>query len=188
MAWGLGEREPAGLRRADLQRSHSPTAARVPSAAASCPRSTRGCSAGRRATRSSMPPTPPGWTGRSAVASLDALRDLNEIQERRVRPPRDRSPGSPNTSWRIRMQCLGPRGDGHLAASPKHVLEAYGAQPGASSFANNCLLARRLVEQGVRFVQLFDWGWDFHGTGPGEGHPRRPDRRSAPRWIRPPPP
>ena len=38
----------------------------------------------------------------------------------------------------------------------------------ASSFANNCLLARRLVEQGVRFVQLFDWGWDFHGTGPGE--------------------
>ena len=44
----------------------------------------------------------------------------------------------------------------------------YGAQPGAASFANNCLLARRLVEQGVRFVQLFDWGWDFHGTGPGE--------------------
>src|SRR6185369_4377454 len=44
----------------------------------------------------------------------------------------------------------------------------YGAQPGASSFANNCLLARRLVEQGVRFVQLFDWGWDFHGTNPGE--------------------
>src|SRR5204863_5426888 len=37
-----------------------------------------------------------------------------------------------------------------------------------ASFANNCLLARRLVEQGVRFVQLFDWGWDFHGTGPGE--------------------
>jgi hypothetical protein len=40
----------------------------------------------------------------------------------------------------------------------------YGAVPGESSFANNCLLARRLVEQGVRFVQLFDWGWDFHGT------------------------
>src|SRR4029077_18206508 len=48
------------------------------------------------------------------------------------------------------------------------TLTAYGAQPGAASFANNCLLARRLVEQGVRFVQLFDWGWDFHGTGPGE--------------------
>ncbi len=38
----------------------------------------------------------------------------------------------------------------------------------AASFANNCLLARRLVEQGVRFVQLFDWGWDFHGTNAGE--------------------
>ena len=41
-------------------------------------------------------------------------------------------------------------------------------KPGEPSFANNCLLARRLVEQGVRYVQLFDWGWDFHGTNPGE--------------------
>jgi len=40
--------------------------------------------------------------------------------------------------------------------------------PGQPSLANNCLLARRLVEQGVRFVHLFDWGWDFHGTGPNE--------------------
>jgi arylsulfatase A-like enzyme len=48
------------------------------------------------------------------------------------------------------------------------VLEAYGAKPGESSLANNCLLARRLVEKGVRFVQLFDWGWDFHGTNPKE--------------------
>ena len=44
----------------------------------------------------------------------------------------------------------------------------YGAQPGAASFANNCLLARRLVERGVRYVQLFDWGWDCHGTGKGD--------------------
>ena len=48
------------------------------------------------------------------------------------------------------------------------TLDNYGAKPGEASFANNCLLARRLVEQGVRFVQLFDWGWDFHGTNPGE--------------------
>ncbi len=52
--------------------------------------------------------------------------------------------------------------------SPK-TLEMYGAKPGAGSFANNCLLARRLVERGVRFVQLFDWGWDFHGTSPDQG-------------------
>ena len=43
----------------------------------------------------------------------------------------------------------------------------YGAKPGASSFANNCLLARRLVERGVRFVQLYHTSWDHHG-GPGE--------------------
>jgi uncharacterized protein (DUF1501 family) len=64
-----------------------------------------------------------------------------------------------------------------LSREPTRVLDAYGAKPGAASFANNCLLARRLVEKGVRFVQLFDWGWDFHGTGPGEdiktGLPKR---------------
>ena len=48
------------------------------------------------------------------------------------------------------------------------TIAAYGAEPGGASFANNCLLARRLVEQGVRYVQLFDWGWDFHGTSPRE--------------------
>jgi hypothetical protein len=98
--------------------------------------------------------------------SLDALRDLNEIQEAEL--------GHPETATRIaqyelayRMQASVPEVM-DISREPKHVLEAYGAQPGASSFANNCLLARRLVEQGVRFVQLFDWGWDFHGTGPGE--------------------
>src|SRR5262249_48718138 len=55
-----------------------------------------------------------------------------------------------------------------ISRETKETLQAYGAQPGAASFANNCLLARRLIEQGVRYVQLFDWGWDFHGTGPGE--------------------
>jgi len=55
-----------------------------------------------------------------------------------------------------------------ISREPKAILEAYGANPGAASFANNCLLARRLVEQGVRFVQLFDWGWDFHGTSEHE--------------------
>jgi hypothetical protein len=44
----------------------------------------------------------------------------------------------------------------------------YGTQPGQESFANNCLLARRLVERGVRFVQLFDWGWDSHGAAASE--------------------
>ncbi|MDG2124572.1 MAG: DUF1501 domain-containing protein [Verrucomicrobiales bacterium] len=50
-----------------------------------------------------------------------------------------------------------------IASEPKRVHELYGTQPGKTSFANNCLLARRLVERGVRFVQLFDQGWDHHG-------------------------
>jgi hypothetical protein len=98
--------------------------------------------------------------------SLDALRDLNEMQADEL--------GNPETRTRIaqyelafRMQIAVPEVMG-IAREPRHILDAYGAQPGGSSFANNCLLARRLVEQGVRFVQLHDWGWDFHGTNPAE--------------------
>ncbi len=98
--------------------------------------------------------------------TLDALRDLNEEQSKEL--------GHPETATRIaqyelafRMQTSVPEVM-DIAREPKTVLENYGAQPGDASFANNCLLARRLLEQGVRFVQLFDWGWDFHGTNPGE--------------------
>jgi len=98
--------------------------------------------------------------------SLDALKDLNELQAREL--------GNPETVTRIaqyelafRMQASVPEVMDISREAPS-VLEAYGAQPGGSSLANNCLLARRLVEQGVRFVHLFDWGWDFHGTNPRE--------------------
>jgi len=50
-----------------------------------------------------------------------------------------------------------------ISEEPASVHELYGTEPGKTSFANNCLLARRLVERGVRFVQLFDEGWDHHG-------------------------
>ncbi|MBL7747943.1 MAG: DUF1501 domain-containing protein, partial [Chitinophagaceae bacterium] len=46
---------------------------------------------------------------------------------------------------------------------PQYIHDMYGAKPGEGRFANNVLLARKLVEKGVRFVQLFDWGWDTHG-------------------------
>lgn len=49
---------------------------------------------------------------------------------------------------------------------PRHILEMYGAEPGKASFANNCLLARRLIERGVRFVQLYDKDWDHHADLP----------------------
>ena len=55
-----------------------------------------------------------------------------------------------------------------LAREPDAVQTLYGTEPGKPSFANNCLLARRLVERGVRFVQLYHRGWDHHGTGTGD--------------------
>jgi hypothetical protein len=98
--------------------------------------------------------------------SLDALRRLNELELEEF--------GDPETLTRInqyelafRMQMAVPEVM-DIRNEPPKILEAYGAQPGASSFANNCLLARRLVERGVRYVQLFDWGWDCHGTGTGD--------------------
>ncbi len=51
-----------------------------------------------------------------------------------------------------------------ISGEPQHILDAYGVDPAKGSFARNCLLARRLAERGVRFIQLFDWGWDTHGT------------------------
>lgn len=94
--------------------------------------------------------------------SLDALKDLNQMQFREF--------GSPETVARIeqyelafRMQASVPEVM-DISREPPSILSAYGAQPGAASFANNCLLARRLIEKGVRFVQLYDWGWDGHGT------------------------
>lgn len=99
--------------------------------------------------------------------SLDALRELNEIQAAEMKHP--------ETLTRIAQYELAYRMQDSvpdvmdITRETKETHEAYGAVPGQSSFANNCLLARRLVEGGVRFVQLFDWGWDFHGTGAGEG-------------------
>lgn len=95
--------------------------------------------------------------------TLDALSDLNQFQADEM--------GHPETLTRIsqyelafRMQMAVPEVM-DISKESQQTLDAYGAVPGASSLANNCLLARRLTEAGVRFVQLFDWGWDFHGTG-----------------------
>jgi len=110
---------------------------------------------------------PKGMNRDKRRQSLDALNDLNRLQAKEL--------GNPETATRIaqyemayRMQVSVPEVM-DISKEPKAVLEAYDAKPGAASFANNCLLARRLLEKGVRFVHLFDWGWDFHGTGAGTG-------------------
>jgi hypothetical protein len=110
---------------------------------------------------------PPGMDRNLRRQTLDSLRALNEIQAHEF--------GNPETATRIaqyelayRMQISVPEVMDISREKPE-TLSAYSAEPGKASFANNCLLARRLVEQGVRFVQLFDWGWDFHGTHDAEG-------------------
>lgn len=110
---------------------------------------------------------PPGVNRELRRRSLDTLQQLNHLQADELHDP--------ETLTRIaqyelafRMQASVPEVM-DITKETASTLAAYGAEPGASSFANNCLLARRLVEQGVRFVQLFDWGWDFHGTEPNTG-------------------
>jgi uncharacterized protein (DUF1501 family) len=99
--------------------------------------------------------------------------------------------GDPEIATRIaahemayRMQTSAPELI-DLARESRQTLESYGAEPGRVSFANNCLLARRLVERGVRFVQLYHTEWDHHGDrGVDLGRPleqvcREVDRPSA---------
>jgi hypothetical protein len=96
--------------------------------------------------------------------SINAIRDLNTLHHRDV--------GDPETLARIAayemaysMQASVPELT-DLSREPQRVHELYGTTPvGQTSFANNCLLARRLVERGVRFVQLYHRGWDTHGRG-----------------------
>jgi hypothetical protein len=94
--------------------------------------------------------------------SLDSIRRLNQMHLDVA--------GDPEIATRInsfemayRMQSSAPELM-DIASEPKHILDMYGAEPGKSSFANSCLLARRLVERGVRFVQIFHEAWDQHGN------------------------
>ena len=110
---------------------------------------------------------PKGMDRDTRRLSLDAIQEINELHADEY--------GHPETRTRIsqyelayRMQVSVPEVM-DISGESEKMLESYGAEPGASSFANNCLLARRLVEKGTRFVQLFDWGWDFHGTNEKNG-------------------
>ena len=94
--------------------------------------------------------------------TLDAVRDLDQEHLDLV--------GDPEISTRIssyemayRMQTSAPDLM-DISKEPKHILDMYGVEPGKPSFALNCLLARRLVERGVRFVELFHEAWDQHGN------------------------
>ena len=105
---------------------------------------------------------PDGVSPRARRESLDLMRKLNQEHLEAV--------GEPEIETRIasyemsyRMQTSVPELM-DISREPASIHELYGTEPGRASFANNCLLARRLVERGVRFVQLYHWGWDTHGT------------------------
>jgi Protein of unknown function (DUF1501) len=94
--------------------------------------------------------------------SLDAVNALNQQHFAEV--------GDPEITTRInsfemayRMQAKAPEAI-DLSKEPAHILKMYGAEPGKPSFAATCLLARRLVERGVRFVEIFHEAWDQHGN------------------------
>ncbi len=105
--------------------------------------------------------SPDGFDRTAQKAFTDAVGELNRLRLDVV--------GDPEIQTRIaayemayRMQISAPALM-DIGQEPKSVLEMYGAEPGKASFANNALLARRLVERGVRFVQLYHTSWDQHG-------------------------
>jgi hypothetical protein len=109
---------------------------------------------------------PPGI---DAQLRRQVVSTINKINERAYEEF-----GDPETMTRISQYEMACRMQ--MAASDamdikqesKETLEAYGAVPGEERFENNCLLARRLAERGVRYIQLYDWGWDSHGSAASE--------------------
>jgi hypothetical protein len=104
---------------------------------------------------------PRGVSAAGQRQTIDAIRDLNAAHLADT--------GDPEIATRIasyemayRMQSSAPELI-DLTGETKQTLDLYGARPGKVSFANNCLLARRLVERGARFVQLYHTDWDHHG-------------------------
>jgi hypothetical protein len=105
---------------------------------------------------------PKGVDDRIQRDTLDTVRKLNEKHLGVI--------GDPEIATRInsyemayRMQTSAPELM-DISKEPKHILDMYGVEPGKPSFAMNCLLARRLIERGVRFVELFHEAWDQHGN------------------------
>jgi hypothetical protein len=108
---------------------------------------------------------PPGMGAQRRRQSLDALKDLNQARFDVLQDPEIQTRIA-SYEMAYRMQTSVPEVMDISKESPK-TQESYGTTPGRASFANNCLLARRLVERGVRFVQLYHRGWDHHGGPDG---------------------
>jgi hypothetical protein len=104
---------------------------------------------------------PEGMSRDLRKASIDAINQANQQEYETYRDPEILSRIS-QYEMAYKMQIAAPEVM-NINDEPQYIHDLYGTQPGKASFANNVLLARKLVEKGVRFVQLFDWGWDAHG-------------------------
>ena len=104
---------------------------------------------------------PPGVSSAIQRDSIDAINALNRMEHTTLQDPEILTRVE-QYEMAFKMQTSVP-GLVDMSKEPKEVLEMYGAKPGDGSFASNCLLARRLAERGVRFIQLYHRDWDHHG-------------------------
>ena len=104
---------------------------------------------------------PNGVTNQDQRSLINSVNQLNGIRNGTLRDPEITTKIS-QYEMAFRMQASVPDLM-DVSKEPKYVLDMYGATPGDGSFASNCLLARRLAEQGVRFIHLYHRGWDHHG-------------------------
>ena len=105
---------------------------------------------------------PKGVSSNQQRDVVDAIQSLNSLAEKRLEDP--------EIATRIRQYELAFRMQASVpelmdvSNEPQHVVDLYGTRGGDGSFASNCLLARRLAERGVRFIQLYHRDWDHHGA------------------------
>ena len=105
---------------------------------------------------------PEGMSRDLRKASINAINEVNAEEYKAYNDPEILSRIS-QYEMAFNMQIAAPEVM-DISNEPDYIHEMYGTKAGHGFFANNVLLARKLVEKGVRFVQLFDWGWDSHGT------------------------
>src|SRR5712692_5233639 len=103
---------------------------------------------------------PPGLNAAAQRDSIDAINKLNRMEHSALQDPEIMTRIA-QYEMAFKMQTSVP-GLVDMSKEPKQILEMYGAKPGDGSFASNCLLARRLAERGVRFIQLYHRDWDHH--------------------------
>jgi len=105
--------------------------------------------------------SPPGVSPSHQRHVIDSINRINQIRQSELQDA-EIATRIAGYEMAFRMQASVPALT-DLSDEPQHVVERYGCQPGDGSFASNCLLARRLAERGVRFIQLYHRGWDHHG-------------------------